>query len=150
MKIKSHYQRMKAVDILMGDTLSYARSVAGQIVNRIFNDAYPHNGAIIHIAIPQAQWIINVARWGELYEINHETHDKTGVDGGIGYMQTKEAGNGQAVCVERLARKLCMAMPAVTKKSDIKVSYVSIEQLPAFKPIAFLSAEEIFKAVESE
>jgi len=35
MKIKSHYQRMKAVDILMGDTLSYARSVAGQIVTRI-------------------------------------------------------------------------------------------------------------------
>ena len=146
-KFRTYKQRMDALDILTGDTIALARIMALKICSNIFDDAKLHNGAIIHLSVKDAEWITNVARWGQEFAVNHQTHDKTPI-GHIAMMMTHETGTGYDACVERLTRKLCMMLPAVTKSSQIDVTLISVEQLPELKPIAFLSAEEIFKAVD--
>lgn len=145
---KTFKQRMNAYDILMGDTIAIARTMATQICNDIWDDSKLPNGAIIHLAVKDAEFITNVARWGDEFVVNHQTKDKTSE--GVAMMSTHETGKGKDFCINRLTKKLCMLLPAMVKGKGIDVTLMSIEQLPAMKPIAFLSTEEIFKAVDDE
>lgn len=145
---KTFKQRMNAYDILMGDTIAIAREMATTIVNSIWDDSKLPNGAIVHLSVKDAEFITNVARWGDEFVVNHQTKDKT--SDGVGMMSTHETGKGKEFCINRLTKKLCMFLPAMVKGKGIDVTLVSVEQLPVMKPIAFLSTEEIFKAVDDE